>query len=196
MAAHEADRAAAVIEAARETAVVAALPVAAVDTTDVAAVVAVAASVAVAVVAVATVDHAAAPMAAVAAASGSLGPAMQRLPHLLRERGRDRDGRHRAHEQERCDDQGLPRLRVLDQRREHAVVVAERRVDVDQRDDRRGLFERLLPEDHLGHCDGVHGVRAGGDRTHERLVREGQEREDQSLYESNEQFKRDEDDIG
>ena len=102
----------------------------------------------------------------------------ERLADLLRERGDDGDRRHRAHEQERRHDRRLARLRVLDERREHAVVVAERRVDVDQRDDRGRLVERLLAEHDLGHRDRVARVRAGGHGAHERLVGERHQRVD------------------
>ena len=65
------------------------------------------------------------------------------LGHLLHERRGDRHGRHRAHQQERRDDHGLVALHVLVQRREHAVVEAQRRVDVDERHRRRRLLDRL-----------------------------------------------------
>ena len=102
----------------------------------------------------------------------------ERFRDLLRERRRDRDRRHRAHQQEGRHDRRLVRLRVLEQGGEHPVVVAQRRVDVDQRDDRRRLLDRLAPEHELRHRDRVRGVRARGDRAHERLVRERQQRVD------------------
>ena len=61
---------------------------------------------------------------------------------------------------------------------EHAVVVAQRRVDVDQRDDRRRLLDARFAEDHARHRDRVGRVRPRRDRAHERLVGEREQRVD------------------
>ena len=55
---------------------------------------------------------------------------------------------------------GWPAAHVLEHRRQHPVVVAQRRVDVDQRDRHRLALDRLAPaEQDLAHADRVRGVR-------------------------------------
>ena len=67
----------------------------------------------------------------------------QRLDDLLHQRGRDGHRRHRAHQDERRQDDGLAGRGVLELRLEHPVVPLQRRVAVDQRDRDRGLLDRL-----------------------------------------------------
>ena len=74
---------------------------------------------------------------------------------------------------------GLVGLRVGDQRAEHAVVEAQRRVDVDQRQRRRRGLDRLAPaEEDLPHRDRVLGVGARRHRAHVGLVRQRLQRVD------------------
>ncbi len=63
-------------------------------------------------------------------------------------------------------------FRVLDERAEHTVVVAQRAVDVDEAEDRRVLLNALAPTEHDGrHLDRVARVLGRDDAAHERLVR-------------------------
>ena len=102
----------------------------------------------------------------------------ERLGDLLDERRRQRHRRHRAHQQERSDDHGLVGFHVLEHRREHAVVVAERRVHVDEADrDRRALDRLAAAEQDLAHPDRVGGIRAARHRSHVGLVGQGLKRE-------------------
>ncbi len=106
------------------------------------------------------------------------GDARERLGQLLGERRWDRDRRHRAHQQERRDDDRLVGAVVLEHRGQHAVVEAQRRVDVDQRDHGRRLLDRRAPaEQDLGHADRVGRVRAGRHGAHVGLVRERLQRQ-------------------
>ena len=66
---------------------------------------------------------------------------------------------------------GWPAGGVLEQRLEHPVVPAQRRVAVDQRDRHRRLLDRLAAaEEDLAHRDGVAGVDAGDHVAHVDLV--------------------------
>jgi hypothetical protein len=69
------------------------------------------------------------------------GDACQRLSGLLRDGAREAHRGHRAGHQEWSDDHRLPGFRVLEQRTQHAVVVSERAVHVDEADHRRCLFD-------------------------------------------------------
>ena len=104
----------------------------------------------------------------------------ERLGDLLRERRGDRDRRHRAHEQERRDDDGLVGAVVLQRRLDHAVVPAQRRVAVHQRDDDRRLPRS--PRARRTRCRTCASVSRGAlgrdDAAHERLVGERQQPED------------------
>ena len=96
----------------------------------------------------------------------------KRLGGLLRQRARESHRRHRARHQERCDDHRLPHVRVLEEGTRHAVVVAQRAVDVDQADDRRRLLDGLAPsKDDRSHLDRVSGALGRDDAAHEGFVR-------------------------
>ena len=84
------------------------------------------------------------------------GDPRQRLGRLLSERGGDRDRPHRAHQDERRDDDDLPGLGEGDQRLHHPRVEAKRRVGVDDAEQCRPLLDGLPAAMHdLGHGDRV-----------------------------------------
>ena len=83
----------------------------------------------------------------------------QPLGELLRERRHRAGRRHRAHQQERHDQYGLAGAGVDDQRVQHALVVDQRRVDVDVRID-AGLRIEAVPEHDARHRQRILG---GGD---------------------------------
>ena len=100
------------------------------------------------------------------------GDAGQGFGGLLGERSSEAHRGHRACHQKRRRDYGLVCRRVLEERAEHAIVVAKRAVDIDEREQRGRLLDlRAAAKHNRRHLDRVARVFLGDHAAHEGHVR-------------------------